>query len=481
MIHPVILCGGSGTRLWPSSRRAYPKQFVALLGGESLFQNTLRRLSGPAFSTPLIMTNERFRFLAQEQAEAIGLSDAQIYLEPAVRDTAPAILTAALTLQDVPDALMLVAPSDHLVREPDKLHTAIMAGVPAARDGALITFGVQPARPSTSFGYLELAIGSGAPEPGQAVELHAFREKPEAAAAAEMLAAGNCLWNAGVFLFRVGDILAAYETDAPDLIAPCRAALAAAEPDLGFIRLGAEEYEKARRISIDYAVMEKADNLAAVAFDAGWSDLGSWDGLLTELASGELNGDATTERGVVCTGNATATDCENTLLRCEEDNIQLVGLGLKNIAAVAMRDAVLVVDLDHAQEVKQVVADLRAAGCAQADDYPRFFRPWGWYETLGLGDRFQVKRIMVKPGGVLSLQSHVHRAEHWVVVAGTARVVVGEDTRLLTENESVYIPLGATHRMENPGKVPMYLIEVQTGIYLGEDDIVRYEDIYHRG
>ena len=470
MIHPVILCGGSGTRLWPSSRRAYPKQFAALLDRESLFQHTLRRLSGPDFGAPMIMTNDAFRFLAQEQATAIGLTDAQIVLEPVARDTAPAILTAALMLAETPEAIMLVAPSDHLIRDPDKLLAAVRLGAEAASRGQLVTFGVTPDRPETAFGYLELA---GDPGAGLPMALAGFREKPDAAQAAEMLAAGNYLWNAGIFLFRVGDMIAAFEKYAPDLIAPCRMAVTTGTRDLGFFRLSAEAYAGARAISIDYAVMERAENITAVPFEAGWSDLGSWDALHALLPA-----DAA---GVVRTGNVTAIDCENTMLRSEDDNIQLVGLGLKNIVAIAMRDAVLVVDLAHAQQVKQVVADLKAKGSPQADDYPRFYRPWGWYETLSLGERFQVKRIMVKPGGILSLQSHVHRAEHWVVVAGTARIVNGDETRLLTENQSVYIPLGNVHRLENPGKVPMYLIEVQTGSYLGEDDIVRYEDVYNRG
>lgn len=470
MIHPVILCGGSGTRLWPSSRQAFPKQFVDLIGHESLFQATLRRLTGPDFTAPLILTNEEFRFLARDQAAAIGLMDAEIVLEPVARDTAPAILSAALALEENPEALMLVAPSDHLIRDPAAFLSAVRAGAEAARGGALVTFGITPDRPETGYGYLEL---SGPAEAGHPVPLAGFSEKPDAARAAQMIAAGNFLWNAGIFLFRVQDILEAFETHAPDLIEPCRAARAAGERDLGFFRLGARAYAEARPISIDYAVMEKAEGIVAVPVEAGWSDLGSWESLRAVLP--------TDEHGVAGTGNVTAIDCENTLLRSEDDNIRLVGLGLKNIAAVAMRDAVLVADLSQAQAVKQVVAELKAAGAPQAEHYPRFHRPWGWYETLCLGDRFQVKRIMVKPGGILSLQSHVHRSEHWIVVAGTARVRVDDEVKLLTENQSVYIPLGAIHRMENPGKVPMYLIEVQTGVYLGEDDIQRYEDVYNRG
>jgi mannose-1-phosphate guanylyltransferase/mannose-1-phosphate guanylyltransferase/mannose-6-phosphate isomerase len=290
-----------------------------------------------------------------------------------------------------------------------------------------------------------------------------------------MLEAGTYLWNAGIFLFRAGDMIAAFERHAPDLLAPCRAALAAGSRDLGFLRLGQDDYLAARAISIDYAVMEKADGIVAVPVDAGWSDLGSWAAIHAAL---DGSGGGT---GVVTSGPATALDCVRTLLRSEDENVHIVGLGLRNIAAIAMRDAVLVADLDRAQDVKAVVAELKRSGRAQAEDYPRFHRPWGWYETLCLGHRFQVKRIMVKPGGILSLQSHMHRAEHWVVVAGTARVTVGEEEKLLAENQSVYVPLGSVHRMENPGKVPMYLIEVQTGTYLGEDDIVRYDDVYNRG
>jgi len=469
MIHPIILCGGSGTRLWPSSRRAYPKQFAPLLGPESLFQQALRRLAPADFAAPLVMTNEAFRFTVTDQMAAVGLEDGQVVLEPEARNTAPAILTAALMLAETPDALMLVMPSDHLIRDSDAFLDAVREGVAAAEAGALVTFGIVPERADTGFGYLRL---SAAPSGGGAVPLEAFIEKPGAADAAALFEAGDCLWNAGIFLFRVRDILAAFEAHAPGLVAPCRAAIAAGETDLGFFRLGAD-YAAAESISIDYAVLEKAGDVVAVPLDAGWSDLGSWDALRRLLPSDDS--------GVVSFGPVSAVDCENTLLRSEDDNIRLVGLGLKNIAAVAMRDAVLVADLDRAQDVRLVVSALREAGHSQAEDYPRFHRPWGWYETLCLGDRFQVKRIMVKPGGVLSLQSHVHRAEHWVVVSGTAKVTVGETAKLLSENESVYIPLGEVHRMENPGKVPMYLIEVQTGAYLGEDDIIRYEDVYNRG
>lgn len=470
MIHPVILCGGSGTRLWPVSRKSYPKQFSPLLGAESLFQATLRRLSGEGFAAPLVLTNSDFRFLATEQIAGAGVMDATILVEPEARNTGPAILTAALHLAADPEALMLVAPSDHAIGDDEAFRAAVRAGGTAARKGRLVTFGIAPTRPETGYGYLELAAppsGGDAPVP-----LLGFTEKPDAETAAAMLAEGRFLWNAGIFLFRVKDILAAFEVHAPGLVAPCRAALETGGADLSFYRLGEAAYAEAEDISIDYAVMERAENLSVVPYAAGWSDVGSWDALWLEAGP-----DAD---GVVTAGPATAVDCERTLLRSEEDNLHLVGLGLRNIVAVAMRDAVLVADMAAAQKVRDLVAVLKARGAPQATDFPRFHRPWGWYETLCLSDRFQVKRIMVHPGGALSLQSHMHRAEHWVVVAGTARVTVGNTVKLVSENEAVYIPLGSVHRMENPGKLPVYLIEVQTGAYLGEDDITRYEDVYAR-
>jgi len=470
MIVPVILCGGSGTRLWPLSRKAYPKQFSPLMGSESLFQTTLRRLSGPGFDAPLVLTNADFRFLVTEQMRALGVDDAAILIEPEGRNTAPAVLCAALRLEETPEALMLVAPSDHVIADAQGFRDAVLAGAEAAAGGRLVTFGAAPTRPETGYGYLELAAPD--PAPGRPVALKRFTEKPDAARAEAMVAGGRHLWNMGIFLFRVADILAAFEAHAPELMAPCRAALAGGRADLGFFRLEAEAYGRAGDISLDYAVMEKAENLSVVPCAGGWSDLGSWDALWSVL---ERDG-----AGVATSGPATAIACENTLLRAEEKGQHLVGLGLRDIVAVAMRDAVLVADMGAAQQVKEVVAALKAAGVAQAVEFPRFHRPWGWYETLCLGGRFQVKRIMVRPGGVLSLQSHMHRAEHWVVVAGTARITMGDEVRLLTENQSVYIPLGTVHRLENPGKLDMYLIEVQTGAYLGEDDITRYEDIYAR-
>ena len=474
-ITPVLLCGGSGTRLWPLSRKTYPKQFVPLVGEETLFQASAKRLSGSGgsvgFSAPLVLTNSDFRFIVTEQLQAIGIDPGAILIEPESRNTAPAILAAALSAQaDDPDAVLLVAPSDHVVPDVEAFHAAVERGLEAVKDGKIVTFGITPTHAETAYGYLEL---DGTPDAvGHAVPLKRFVEKPDATRAAEMLAADNFKWNAGIFLFAAKDIVAAFQSYAPTLIEPVSAAFAEAKVDLGFLRLAPEPWAQADDISVDYAVMEHAQNLAVVPFDAAWSDLGGWDAVWREAGPDE--------QGVVATDGATAIDCQNTLLRSDSDRMEVVGIGLENIMAVAMNDAVLVADMSRAQDVKKAVSALKEKGASQATTFPKDHRPWGWFESLVVGDRFQVKRIMVHPGASLSLQSHFHRSEHWIVVEGTARVTVDDDVKLVTENQSVYIPLGAVHRMENPGKVPMVLIEVQTGAYVGEDDIVRYEDVYAR-
>ena len=473
MITPVLLCGGSGTRLWPLSRKSYPKQFVPLVGEETLFQASARRLSGPGYGAPLVLTNSDFRFIVTEQLNEAGIDPGAILIEPEGRNTAPAVLAAALYLeQSDPDALMLVAPSDHVVPDAPAFRAAVEAGTEAARRGQLVTFGIKPTHGETGYGYLELAEDPGdfAARP---LSLTRFVEKPDAARAEEMVAAGNYLWNAGIFLFSVKAILTAFVAHAPGLMEPVRAAVSSGKPDLGFLRLAPEPWGTAEDISIDYAVMERADNLSVVPFAAGWSDLGGWDAVWRESAR-----DA---RGVALSGPATALDCDNTLLRSEDETLEVVGIGLKDIITVAMPDAVLVADATRAQDVKQAVAALKKKSARQAEAFPKDHRPWGWFESLVVGERFQVKRIVVHPGAALSLQSHHHRSEHWIVVEGTARITVDDEVKLVSENQSVYIPLGAVHRMENPGKVPMVLIEVQTGSYLGEDDIIRYEDIYARG
>ncbi|MBC7154743.1 MAG: mannose-1-phosphate guanylyltransferase/mannose-6-phosphate isomerase [Rhodobacteraceae bacterium] len=470
-IYPTILCGGSGTRLWPLSRQSYPKQFVRLIGDESLFQASARRLSGPDFAAPLVLTNSDFRFIVTEQLSAVGIDPGAVLIEAEGRNTAPAVLAAALHVLDRDrDAVLLVAPSDHVIPDTAGFHAAVKRGLGAVRDGRIVTFGITPTRPETGYGYLELADrpdASGAPIP-----LRGFVEKPDAARARAMISAGSYLWNAGIFLFRAADMVAAFEACAPEVLAPVRAALTGARPDLGFLRLAPDAWAQAPDISLDYAVMERADNLSVVPFGGAWSDLGGWDAVWAE---GARDAD-----GLGQSGRVSAIDCTDSLLRSDSAGTELVGIGLHNIIAVAMDDAVLIADKSRAQDVRQAVDVLRARSAPQAVRFLMDHRPWGYYETLALGPRFQVKRIVVHPGSALSLQSHHHRSEHWIVVEGTARVTVGAEVRLVTENQSVYIPLGARHRLENPGKVAMVLIEVQTGTYLGEDDIVRFEDNYAR-
>lgn len=469
-IIPVLLAGGSGTRLWPLSRKSYPKQFVPLIGEETLFQGSARRMTGAQFASPVVITNSDFRFIVTEQLQAIGIDPGAILIEPEGRNTAPAVLAAALHLAKAdPEAVMLVAPSDHVIPDTAAFHAAVATGLTAVEGGQLVTFGIAPTYAETAYGYLELAS---APTGGP-VRLKRFVEKPNAERAQEMLKSGSSLWNAGIFLFKVKDIINAFETHAPALLAPVQEAVEAGAVDLGFCRLSAEAWGKADDISIDYAVMEKAANLSVVPFDGGWSDLGGWDAVWRESPKGK--------NGVLTSGDATAIDCEDTLLRSDSESLEVVGIGLKNIIAVAMNDAVLVADMSRAQDVKKAVDALKAKNAAQATTFPKDHRPWGWFESLVIGNRFQVKRISVHPGASLSLQSHHHRAEHWIVVSGTAEVEIDGKVQLLGENQSVFIPLGAKHRMKNPGKMPMVLIEVQTGSYLGEDDIIRYEDVYARG
>ena len=469
-IYPVLLAGGSGSRLWPLSRKSYPKQFSSLIGEKSLFQASAERLAGPAFASPVIVTNSDFRFIVTEQLAAVGMDPAAILIEPEGRNTAPAVLAAALHLagQD-PDALMLVAASDHVIPDAAAFRAAVERACPAARDGQLVTFGITPDRPETGYGYLEPEGSATSADP---VPLRRFVEKPDPDTAQSMLDEGHYLWNAGIFLFSAAAITDAFRAHAPGLTDPVSRAVADAQPDLGFLRLAPGPWSEADDISIDYAVMEKAGNLMVVPYQGGWSDLGGWDAVWREMGP-----DA---QGVALGGSATAIDCRDTLLRSEAGDQTVVGIGLDNVIAVAMPDAVLVADKSRSQEVRLAVSALKEKNALQAETFPRDHRPWGWFESLAMGERFQVKRIVVHPGAALSLQSHHHRAEHWIVVEGTARVTIGDTEQLVSENQSVYIPLGAKHRMENPGKVPMVLIEVQTGSYLGEDDIIRYEDVYAR-
>lgn len=470
-IIPVLMAGGSGTRLWPVSRKSFPKQFAALTGDETLFQASARRLSGQGFAAPMVMTNSDFRFIVAEQLEQAGIAPGRIVIEPAGRNTAPAILAAALmAAADDPQALLLVAPSDHVIPDRAAFAAAVAQGAEAAAQGRIVTFGITPDRPETGYGYLELAGHGDGPQP-----LARFVEKPDADSAARMLAEGNYLWNAGIFLFRADVMIQAFRDHAPAYLDPVGRAVDQAQTDLGFLRLARAPWAEAEDQSIDYAVMEKASNLTVVRFSGRWSDLGGWDAVWREAL-----GQTPSDQGVVTDARSTAIDCRDVLLRSDSDEVEVVGIGLTDVMVVATSDAVLVADRGRAQDVRLAVSALKTRKAKQAEAFPRDHRPWGWFETLALADRFQVKRIVVKPGAALSLQSHVHRSEHWIVVSGTARVTVDDRVTLVTENQSIYVPLGAVHRMENPGKVPMVLIEVQTGSYLGEDDIIRYEDVYAR-
>lgn len=470
-IYPVILAGGSGTRLWPLSRKSFPKQFVKLLGEESLYQASVKRMTGviggAEFDPPVIVTHSDFRFVVVEQLLEIGIEPGAVIVEPIARNTAPAILAAALQIAaNDPEAIMIVTPADHVMNEVASFHTAISKGIRAALSGQIVTFGIQPRHAETGFGYLKL---SDQPSIGEAIPLEAFVEKPDFETAQCMKDDGGYLWNCGIFLFHVQEIITAFGTYAPDLFKTVEKSVRDAAADLGFLRLAEAPWEESADISIDCAVMEKAKNLSVVPYSGNWLDLGSWSAV-HDLMGGDI----------ATNGNVTAIDCKNTLLRSEHKDLELVALGVENLIAIAMRDAVLVADMSKAQNVKDAVALLKKRGAKQAEMLPVDFRPWGHFETLAMAERFQVKRIVVKAGASLSLQSHFHRSEHWIVVQGTAKVTINEHVQLISENQSVYIPLGAVHRLENPGKVDMILIEIQTGIYLGEDDIIRYEDKYSR-
>ena len=470
MIYPVLLTGGTGTRLWPVSRKSYPKQFQSFDGGATLFQETALRLSGENFAAPTVLTGEDFRFIVGEQLQTANIEASKIIVEPVGKNTAPAVLTASLVVEKQnPTGLVLIAPADHKIADADAFKNAIEAGVEAAAQGDIVTFGIRPTRPETGYGYLEVATEC---VDGEATKLSTFVEKPDLATAEELVASGKHLWNSGLFLFRADVMISAFEKHAPDMLELVQQAMKDGKKDLDFCRLASGPWGELEDISIDYAIMEKSDNLSVVPFNGAWSDLGSWDSVWRELPQDENNN--------ASVGGAYAIDCEGSLLRSEEDSPALVGIGLKDIVAVATKDAVLIAPKDRAQDVKKAIPVLKSNNRKEAEETSRCHRPWGWYETLALGGRFQVKRIVVKPGGVLSLQSHHHRSEHWVVVEGTAKVTIGKSEQLVSENQSVYIPLGEVHRMENPGKLPMVLIEVQTGGYLGEDDIVRYEDVYDR-
>lgn len=463
-ILPVILSGGSGTRLWPLSREAYPKQFLPLTGEHTMLQDTWLRVAGVATQPPIVVANESHRFVAAEQLQQAGTATTAILLEPAGRNTAPAIAAAALeACRDGDDPLLLVLPSDHLIGDIAGFHQAIAQAAAVAEQGKLVTFGIQPTAPETGYGYIKAAAGEGPRA------IARFVEKPDLATAQSYVASGEYYWNSGMFLFRASRYLQELERLQPQMLAACRSAWEKARRDTDFIRLDADAFKASPSDSIDYAVMEKTADAAVVPLDAGWSDVGSWTALRDVSPQ---DGDGNAHRGDVI-----AIDCRNTFAYGER---LIAMVGLEDVIVVETDDAVLVGKSDRMQEVKDVVARLKSDGRSEAAWHRKVYRPWGAYDSIDHGERFQVKRITVKPGGTLSLQMHHHRAEHWIVVSGTAEVTRGDEVLLLTENQSTYIPLGVTHRLRNPGKLPLELIEVQSGSYLGEDDIVRFEDTYGR-
>jgi len=466
---PVLMCGGAGTRLWPVSRESMPKQFVPLIGSLSTFQQTLQRVADPAlFARPIVITAQDFRFIVAEQLRELGV-EADIVLEPMRRDSGPAIAVAAAFAQTrAPDATVLVLAADHVVRKPEEFLAACRAGAAAVAAGRIVTFGIRPTEPATSYGY----IRPGAKLNGAAVmAVEAFVEKPDATTAARYVAE-RYLWNSGNFMFRADVMLDEIARFEPIMAEAARGAVAQLTKDLDFLRLAAEPFGRAPKKSIDYAVMERTSLAAVVPADMGWSDVGSWNAVWDNLAH-DANGNAVA-------GSTLVLDSRNNLVR-GEDGVLTAVVGVDDLIVVATGDAVLVTTRQKAESVKTLVEQLKAQNLREAIEHRRIFRPWGYYQGVDLGARYQVKRIVVKPGGRLSLQKHFHRAEHWVVVKGTAEVTLGSDLKTVHENESVYIPIGGVHRLANPGKIPLELIEVQVGSYLGEDDIQRLDDTYGRG
>ena len=464
-VTPVILSGGSGTRLWPLSREAHPKQFLPVIGEHSLLQATALRLQGLNASAPIIVANETHRFLVAEQLQQLGIKASALLLEPIGRNTAPAIAAAAYqALASDADAVLLVMPSDHAIRDVQGFQAAVALALPVAQQGGLVTFGIVPEAPETGFGYIKAGAGEGV----RAIER--FVEKPDADTAIAYVASGDYFWNSGMFLFKASRYLDELAISQPEMVRLAKIAVEKAQTDADFIRLDKDAFSAMPSDSIDYAVMEKTQHGFVLPISVGWSDVGSWQALW-QVSEQDGNGNAHH-------GDVLAVDCQNTLAMGDKRLLAL--LGLKDIVVVDTDDALLVAHKDRVQEIKDIVSQLKLANRSQAIWHRKVFRPWGNYDSVDAGPRFQVKRIVVKPGAQLSLQMHHHRAEHWIVVSGTAKVTCDDKVFMLAENQSTYIPLGSMHRLENPGNIALELIEVQSGSYLGEDDIVRFDDIYGR-
>ena len=459
---PVVMAGGSGTRLWPISRSKHPKQFLSLAGDATMLQETVKRLTGLDTSSPTVICNEENRFFVAEQLRAIDKLGS-ILLEPVGRNTAPAIALAALNANS--EDILLVLAADHVIADQAAFTNAVKSALPAAGEGQLVTFGIVPGEPHTGYGYIRRGAEVSA---GFAVD--EFVEKPDLETAKTYLDSGEYYWNSGMFLFKAGRYLEELAKFRPDILEACEKAMASIQPDLDFIRIDAEAFKACPDDSIDYAVMEKTESAVVVPMDAGWNDIGSWSSLW-DVSDKDVDGNATT-------GEAISIDTTNSYIRSEER--LAVTIGVDNLVVVDTKDALMVATKDRVQDVKQVVQRLKEDGRSEFEFHREVYRPWGKYDSIDHGERYQVKRITVKPGAKLSVQMHHHRAEHWIVVSGTAKVTKGEETFLLAENESTYIPVGVVHALENPGKVELELIEVQSGSYLGEDDIVRFEDLYGR-
>jgi mannose-1-phosphate guanylyltransferase/mannose-6-phosphate isomerase len=469
-IVPVLLSGGTGTRLWPLSREAYPKQLLPLIGSETMLQQTMMRaMDRTRFAAPLVVANQEHRFIIAEQLRALGITDATIVLEPKGRNTAPAAAIAALSaMQRDPEACILIMPADHAIQDVEAFQAAVETGARAAQAGRFVLFGMRPTDPATGYGYIRM--GAALAEAPGVHQVAAFVEKPERATAETYLASGDYLWNGGIFLLPAQALVDEFERLAPDLLAHAKAALREASRDIDFLRLDPTAFSKCPSISIDYAIMEKTERAVVVPADFGWTDVGSWSALWDV---GEKD-----QAGNVSVGDVVAEGVTNSYLR--SDGPIVAALGVEDLIVVATPDVVLVTPKSRDQDVKLLVERLKADGREAATQAPQVHRPWGFYQSVHNGERFQVKRITVNPGAKLSLQKHFHRAEHWVVVNGTALVTRDNEQILLRENESIFLPLGCIHRLENPGRLPLNLIEVQSGPYLGEDDIVRIEDVYAR-